>query len=116
MASYRPIRFQRHGHGTGWVEKANTGHHYLLINVDPPKGEGLDYSLPADGNVRHFGGDPTEATLDLPKGTHTLQLLLGGANHIPHNPPVLSGKITITVKRSRQPAAWQNGGEQLDHL
>ena len=80
------------------VEKANTGHHHLLINIDPPKGEDLDYSLPADDNVRHFGGGQTEATLDLPKGTHTLQLLLGDANHIPHNPPVLSGKITIMVK------------------
>lgn len=80
------------------VEKAKTGHHHLLINIDPPKGEDLDYSLPADDNVRHFGGGQTEATLDLPKGTHTLQLLLGDANHIPHNPPVLSDKITITVK------------------
>ena len=80
------------------IEKANTGHHHLLINFDPPKGEDLDYSLPADENVRHFGGGQTEATLDLPKGTHTLQLLLGDANHIPHNPPGLSGKIIITVQ------------------
>ena len=80
------------------IEKANTGHHHLLINIDPPKGEDLDYSLPADENVRHFGGGQTEATLDLPKGTHTLQLLLGDANHIPHNPPGLSGKIIITVQ------------------
>jgi hypothetical protein len=34
----------------------------------------------------------------LPAGKHTLQLLLGDANHIPHNPPVISKKITITVK------------------
>ena len=26
-------------------------------------------------------------TVDLPPGKHTLQLLLGDANHIPHNPP-----------------------------
>jgi hypothetical protein len=80
------------------IEKAKTGHHDLLINIDPPKGEDLDYSLPADDNVRHFGGGQTETMVDLPKGTHTLQLLLGDANHIPHNPPVLSQKITITVK------------------
>lgn len=80
------------------VEQAKTGHHHLLIDTDMPKGEDLDYALPADENVRHFGGGQTETTLDLPKGTHTLQLLLGDANHIPHNPPILSEKITVTVK------------------
>jgi hypothetical protein len=34
----------------------------------------------------------------LPPGTHTLQLLLGDMNHVPHNPPVLSKKITFTFR------------------
>jgi len=77
------------------VEKDNTGHHHLLINVDslPP----LDAPLPSTDQVRHFGGGQTETTLSLPAGKHTLQLLLGNYSHIPHNPPVMSEKITIIV-------------------
>jgi hypothetical protein len=36
--------------------------------------------------------------LTLAPGKHTLQLVLGDSNHIPHNPPVVSEQITITVK------------------
>jgi len=79
------------------VEQENTGHHHLLINTTVDQVE-LDYSLPADDNHKHFGGGQTEVTLDLPAGTHTLQLLLGDHNHIPHDPPVASDVITVTVK------------------
>jgi hypothetical protein len=77
------------------VEIANTGHHHLLIDVDalPP----MDAPLPKTEQVRHFGGGQTETTLSLPPGKHTLQLVLGNYSHIPHDPPVLSKKITITV-------------------
>jgi hypothetical protein len=54
--------------------------------------------LPSDANHRHFGGGQTEVTLNLPKGQHTLQLVLGDMNHVPFNPPVISEKIAITVK------------------
>ncbi|MGA1192646.1 MAG: DUF4399 domain-containing protein, partial [Bdellovibrionota bacterium] len=40
----------------------------------------------------------TEATITLPKGEHTLQLILGDHLHVPYAPPILSEKITITVK------------------
>ena len=78
------------------IEKDKTGHHHLLIDVAelPP----LDEPIPADDSHKHFGGGQTEVTLELPPGTHTLQLLLGDQNHIPHEPPVLSEKITITVQ------------------
>ena len=78
------------------IEKEKTGHHHLLIDVTelPP----LDEPIPADANHRHFGGGQTEVTLELPPGAHTLQLLLGDQNHIPHEPPVMSEKITITVQ------------------
>ena len=85
------------------TEAENTGHHHLLINR-PPIGEGengadeLAYGLPADDNHMHFGGGQTEVTLDLPAGQHTLQLVLGDAGHVPHNPPVMSEVITITVE------------------
>ena len=78
------------------VEKDNTGHHHLLIDVDtlPP----MDVPLPKSEQVRHFGGGQTEARLSLPPGKHTLQLILGNYVHIPHEAPVISKKITITVK------------------
>jgi len=94
------VRFGLSGMGVApaGVEKANTGHHHLLLNTEPPKGEDLEYSIPADENHRHFGGGQTETMVDLPPGKHTLQLLLGDQNHIPHNPPMMSPKISITVK------------------
>ena len=85
------------------VEKENTGHHHLLLNR-PPIGQGEDgadellSNLPADENHMHFGGGQTETVLELAPGTHTLQLVLGDVNHVPHDPPVYSDVITITVK------------------
>ncbi|MEO1749166.1 MAG: DUF4399 domain-containing protein [Pseudomonadota bacterium] len=81
----------------------NTGHHHLLINR-APMGQGADgaeeltYAIPADDNHRHFGGGQTQVTLDLPAGSHTLQLVLGDQFHIPHDPPVMSDVITINVE------------------
>lgn len=75
----------------------NTGHHHLLVNVDPADVE-MQYSLPADDNYRHFGGGQTQVTLDLPQGTHTLFLLLGDYGHVPHDPPIMSEVITINVE------------------
>ncbi len=77
------------------VEKANTGHHHLLINVE---NIALDQPVKSDEQHRHFGGGQTETTLELAPGQHTLQLLLADHLHIPHKPPVMSKKITITVE------------------
>ena len=85
------------------IEMENTGHHHLLINREP-FGEAADdadwiaYGIPADDNHRHFGKGQTEVALDLPAGTHTLQLVLGDLAHIPHDPIVMSEQITITVE------------------
>lgn len=85
------------------TEKDGTGHHHLLIDR-PPLGQGeygaeeLELSLPSDDNHKHFGGGQTEATIDLAPGSHTLQLVLGDALHVPHDPPVASDVITITVE------------------
>lgn len=79
------------------VDKAKTGHHHLLIDTDAPTGEELNDPLPKDEHHVHFGGGQTETTIDLAPGKHTLQLIMGDANHVPHNPPVVSKKITITV-------------------
>ena len=75
--------------------KPNTGHHHLLINTDLPP---LDQEIPSDRNHIHFGAGQTETMIELPPGTHTLQLLMGDHNHMPHNPPVYSRKITVYVK------------------
>ena len=72
----------------------NTGHHHLLIDTDLPP---LDQEIPSDRNHLHFGAGETDARIELPPGKHTLQLLLGDHNHVPHDPPVYSKKITITV-------------------
>ncbi|MBY5935383.1 DUF4399 domain-containing protein [Tateyamaria omphalii] len=85
------------------TEADNTGHHHILLNR-PPLGEGpegeeeLQYGLPADENHIHFGGGQTQVTLDLPAGEHTMQLVLGDLNHVPHADPVVSEVITITVE------------------
>jgi hypothetical protein len=77
------------------VDKPNSGHHHLLIDADLPPD---DQPIPNDRNHLHFGGGQTEAIVELAPGTHTLQLIMGDQNHIPHNPPVVSQLITITVR------------------
>ena len=76
------------------VERENTGHHHLLINTDLPF---LDEPIPNDKSHLHFGAGQTEVRLELPPGEHTIQMLLGDDQHIPHDPPVMSKKITIIV-------------------
>ena len=78
------------------VKFENTGHHHLLIDTDPPSDQSTP--LPATDKIVHFGKGQTETTLNLTPGKHTLQLVLADASHIPHSPPVVSKKITITVK------------------
>jgi uncharacterized protein DUF4399 len=73
----------------------NTGHHHLLIDTDLSP---ADQEIPSDRNHLHFGAGETETMVDLPPGKHTLQLLMGDDKHIPHNPPLHSKKITITVR------------------
>lgn len=77
------------------IEKSRTGHHHLIIDAPLPP---MDEEIPADKNYVHFGKGQTETRITLPPGTHTLQLLMGDHNHVPHNPPVVSQKITVTVK------------------
>lgn len=78
------------------TEKENSGHHHLLIDTDPGTLD-LDTSLPATDQIVHFGGGQTQVTTDLPTGPHSLQLLLGDWSHVPHDPPVMSDVVTITV-------------------
>ena len=95
------------------VDKPNTGHHHLLIDAPLPP---FDQPIPNDFNHLHFGAGQTQASVTLPLGTHTLQLILGDENHIPHDPPIYSKpiKVTVTVtghrvkkKHKVRPRVWQ---------
>jgi Domain of unknown function (DUF4399) len=79
------------------VQNERTGHHHLLIDTKLSDEE-LKRPIAADAKHVHFGGGQTETTVTLPAGSHTLQLVLGDWSHIPHNPPVMSPVITVTVK------------------
>lgn len=76
------------------TDKEKTGHHHLILDAPLPP---LDQGIPADENHIHFGGGQTQTTVELTPGEHTLQLLLGDLNHFPHDPPIVSDRITITV-------------------
>ncbi len=80
------------------VEKENTGHHHIFVDAPLPSGEALNEAIVKDAQHLHFGGGQTEAMIALPPGKHTLQLLLGDHNHIPHKTPLASKPVTITVK------------------
>lgn len=77
------------------VNDMHSGHHHLLIDTAAPD---PSLPIPADANHVHFGTGATSTELTLSPGQHTLQLMLGDHLHIPHDPPVLSEIITITVE------------------
>jgi hypothetical protein len=75
-------------------QNPNTGHHHLIIDAaTPPAG----MPIPMNEQHRHFGGGQTEISVPLAAGDHTLQLVLADGGHVPHNPPVVSERITVTV-------------------
>ena len=77
------------------IKKPNTGHHHLVINAPLPQ---AGQEIPSNNNYRHFGAGQSEMMLELPPGQHTLQLVLADDEHIMHNPPLVSKRVTITVK------------------
>ena len=77
------------------VQETDSGHHHLIVNADLPS---FDLPIPASDQYIHFGDGSTATTLELPPGEHTLQLLMGDHIHVPHDPPVASEVITITVE------------------
>lgn len=92
------VRFGLSGMGVApaGIKLDKTGHHHLLIDTDLPAD--LSKPLPNDAQHRHFGGGQTETMVELAPGTHTLQLMLGDFLHVPFDPPIVSEKITVTVK------------------
>ena len=76
-------------------QRPDSGHHHLLIDAELPD---LSLPIPASENYVHFGDGSTSAKIILEPGPHTLRMLLGDHLHIPHDPPVISESITITVE------------------
>jgi hypothetical protein len=94
------VRFGLKGMGVApaGIKFDNAGHHHLYVDTDVP----ADLSQPVptlENKVIHFGKGQTETTLTLPPGKHTLQLVLGDHLHVPHNPPVVSKKVSFTVTK-----------------
>lgn len=83
------------GVGPKDMHNPEAGHHHLLIDTGLPP---LDDPIPSDRKHLHFGNGETETMVDLPPGRHTLQLIMGDHDHRPHQPPLVSKRITITVR------------------
>ncbi|MGY6695420.1 MAG: DUF4399 domain-containing protein [Roseinatronobacter sp.] len=96
-----PVTFRFGARGIGiapaGVDWPDTGHHHMLINIDASE---IDFGMdvPFSETHLHFGGGQTETTLELPSGTHTFMLLMGDHFHVPHDPPIMSEMITVTVE------------------
>ena len=92
-----PVRFGLRNMGVTRAgdKTPNMGHHHLLVDlpdeIDPTE------PLPTDKQHLHFGAGQTETRLDLPPGRHTLQLVLGDAEHRPFQPLLKSKRIRVTV-------------------
>jgi len=99
VASPFKVQFGLSGMGIApaGVEKANTGHHHLIIDATLAAEE-LKAPIVVDSKHVHFGGGQTEAMVTLAPGQHTLQLVLGDWMHTPFNPPLVSPVVTVTVK------------------
>src|SRR2546429_176135 len=96
------------GVGPAGLDRQHTGHHHLLIDTDLPP---LDQPIPNDFNHLHYGAGQTEAEITLSPGEHTLQLLLGDKDHIPHTPPVMSARFRVKVADAAPaPTVAQTGG------
>ncbi|MDH3417942.1 MAG: DUF4399 domain-containing protein [Gammaproteobacteria bacterium] len=76
------------------IDLPNTGHHHLLIDTELAN---FDSPIPANAQHVHFGLGQTETTVELAPGRHELRLVLGDHLHTPHDPPVTSDVVTITV-------------------
>ena len=79
------------------TKKKNSGHHHLLLNLESMPN--LKAPLPSTQNIIHFGKAQKSTKLELKEGKHTIQLLFADHLHIPHDPPVLSKKISIIIKK-----------------
>ena len=71
----------------------DTGHFHLIIDSKTPNPD-----RPISNKHLHLHKGQTEAIVELDKGRHTLQIVMGDYSHVPHDPPVMSEQITINVE------------------
>ena len=76
-------------------DRPNSGHHHIIVDRELPD---LGLPVPADAQRVHFGDGRSETELTLVPGQHTLQLLFADHLHRPHEPPLYSERISITVE------------------
>jgi hypothetical protein len=109
-----PVRFGLRNMGVTYAgdTRANAGHHHLLVDVKEPIEANVP--LPTSNNYLHFGGGQTETRLKLSPGYHTLQLVLGDAEHKPFNPILASRKITIRVLSPVRPGKSRAAVSRLE--
>lgn len=102
------IHFGLHGMGVAPAgsDRENSGHHHLLIDAPTPP---LNVEIPNDFHHLHFGAGQTEAEVSLTPGEHTLQLVFGDKNHVPHSPPLTSPVIKVRVVDAAAPPAQASG-------
>jgi hypothetical protein len=77
------------------TDRPNSGHHHIIVDHELPD---LSLPVPKDAQRIHYGDGRSETELDLGPGQHTLQLLFADHLHIPHDPPLISERISITVE------------------
>jgi hypothetical protein len=75
-------------------DRVNSGHHHLIVDAPTPA---LNVEIPNDFQHLHFGAGQTETEITLTPGDHTLQLVFGDKNHVPHSPPLVSDRIKVKV-------------------
>ena len=71
----------------------DTGHFHLIIDAKTP-----NPNKPVAKTHLHLHLGQTEKTVKLKQGQHTIQIVLGDYAHMPHDPPVMSERITVTVE------------------
>ena len=71
----------------------DTGHHHLVIDSTITN---MNKSI--SNKHIHLHKGQTEISLKLPAGKHTIQMFFADYSHIPHDPPVMSEVINITVE------------------
>lgn len=71
----------------------DTGHHHIIIDSTITN---MNKSI-SNKHV-HLGKGQTEILLKLASGKHTIQIFFGDYSHIPHDPPVMSEILNITVE------------------
>ncbi len=75
-----------------------TGHFHVVIDADTPN---PDLPIPKDDRHRSFPDGATQTDLPLEPGLHTLQLVFTSSNGRSFDPPLVSKRVSIRVRRPR---------------